>query len=44
MVIDEAQIKVVFKNEKKINPIQLLELCSKYDPCVTKVIEKVTEI
>ena len=41
-------MKVVFENEKKVNPIQLLEmkqeLCSKYDLRVTKVIEKVTEI
>ena len=41
-------MKVVFQNEKKVDPIQLLEmkqeLCSKYDLGVTKVIEKVTEI
>ena len=41
-------MKVVFKNEKKVDPIQLLEmkqeLCSKYDLRVTKLIEKVTEI
>ena len=38
-------MKLAFENEK-VNPIQLLkmkqELCSKYNPCVTKVIEKVT--
>ena len=41
-------MKVVFEKEKKVDPIQLLEmkqeLCSKYDLYVTRVIEKVTEI
>ena len=41
-------MKIVFENEKKVDPIQLLEmkqeLCSKYDLHVTRVKEKVTEI
>ena len=36
-------MKVVFENEKKVDPIQLFEmkqeLCSKYDLSVTRVIE-----